>query len=90
MRVVGRKLSAHQSALYFLLGRCVSAEPAADFAALLDFGSRSTFAAAEAAFSLVTSLLAIQSTSFPVSRGSPSRPHFRDGFNKLSRMHLSA
>jgi hypothetical protein len=31
------------------LGRCVSADAAADFAALLDLGSRKTFAAAEAA-----------------------------------------
>jgi hypothetical protein len=35
----------------------VSAEAAADFAAGLDFGSRSTFDAAVAAFALVTSLL---------------------------------
>ncbi len=42
---------------YFLrFGRCVSAEPAADFAALLAFGLRSTFDAADAAFLLVTSL----------------------------------
>lgn len=49
---------------YFLLGRCVSAEAAADFAAELDFGSRRTFAAADATFALVTSLLAIKITSF--------------------------
>jgi hypothetical protein len=40
-----------------LFGRWVSAEAAADFAAALDLGSRSTFDAAEAAFALVTSLL---------------------------------
>jgi hypothetical protein len=39
----------------FLFGRCVSAEAAAVFAAALDFGSRSTLAAALAAFLLVTS-----------------------------------
>lgn len=52
---------------FFLFGRCVSAEAAADFAAGLDFGSRSTFEAAEAAFALVTSLLdfAMMITSFP-------------------------
>jgi hypothetical protein len=41
---------------YFLFGRWVSAEAAADLAAALDFGSRSTFEAAVAAFLLVTSL----------------------------------
>ena len=40
---------------FFLFGRCVSAEAAADFAALLDLGFRSTFDAADAAFLLVTS-----------------------------------
>jgi hypothetical protein len=41
---------------YFLrLGLCVSADPAAVFAALLDLGFLSTFEAAEAAFLLVTS-----------------------------------
>jgi hypothetical protein len=35
----------------------VSADAAADFAAALDFGSRRTLDAAEAAFALVTSLL---------------------------------
>ena len=40
----------------FLLGRCVSAEAAAVFAAGLDFGFLSTFDAADAAFALVTSL----------------------------------
>ena len=42
--------------LLLLLGRCVSAEAAAVFAAGLDFGFRSTFDAADAAFALVTSL----------------------------------
>jgi hypothetical protein len=41
---------------HFLFGRCVSAEAAAVFAAALDFGLLSTFAAADAAFALVTSL----------------------------------
>ena len=41
---------------FFRFGRCVRAEAAADFAALLDFGLRSTLAAAEATFALVTSL----------------------------------
>ena len=40
---------------YFLLGRWVSAEAAADFAAALDLGSRRTAEAAVAAFLLVTS-----------------------------------
>lgn len=40
------------------LGRCVRADPAADFAALLDLGLRSTFDAADAARLLVTSLFA--------------------------------
>ena len=49
--------------LYFFLGgdlfgRCVKAEPAAVFAALLDLGLRSTFDAADAALLLVTSLFA--------------------------------
>lgn len=54
---------------FFLFGRCVSADAAADLAALLDFGSRRTLEAAEAALALVTSeffLLAITLTSFPV------------------------
>ena len=42
---------------FFRLGRWVSADAAADFAALLDLGSRKTFDAAEAAFLLVTSEL---------------------------------
>lgn len=52
---------------HFLLGRCVSAEAAAVFAAGLDFGLLRTFDAADAAFALVTSLLdfAILITSFP-------------------------
>jgi hypothetical protein len=40
----------------FLFGRCVRAEAAAVFAAELDFGSRNTLEAAEAARLLVTSL----------------------------------
>lgn len=44
------------------------ADAAADFAAALDFGSLNTFAAAEAAFALVTSLLpAMIITSFPLA-----------------------
>lgn len=54
----------HDLSHYFLFGRWVSAEAAADFAAALDFGSRRTCAAADAAFALVTSLLAIKITSF--------------------------
>ena len=42
----------------------MSAEPAAVFAALLAFGSRKIFAAAEAAFLLVTSDFAILFTPF--------------------------
>lgn len=49
-------MRAPPPAHFRLFGRCVSAEAAADFAALLDLGFRSTFAAAEAAFLLVTSL----------------------------------
>ena len=54
---------------FFRFGRCVRAEAAADFAALLDFGLRSTLAAAEAAFALVTSLFdfAISITSLLLS-----------------------
>jgi hypothetical protein len=54
---------------FLLFGRCVSADAAADLAALLDLGLRSTLAAAEAAFAPVTSeffLPAITLTSFPV------------------------
>jgi hypothetical protein len=50
---------------HFLPGRWVSAEPAAVFAALLAFGSRRTFDAAEAALLLVTSDFAKPFTSFP-------------------------
>jgi hypothetical protein len=39
-----------------LLGVCVSADAAADFATFEAFGSRSTFEAAVAAFVLVTSV----------------------------------
>ena len=52
-----------------MFGRCVSADAAADLAALLDFGSRSTLLAADAALALVTSeffLPAIFVTSFLV------------------------
>jgi hypothetical protein len=42
---------------HFRFGRWVSADAAADFAAALDFGSRSTCEAADAAFALVVSLL---------------------------------
>ena len=51
---------------YFLLGRCVRADAAAVFAALLELGLLSTFAAAEAAFELVTSLFDIVSPPFTV------------------------
>jgi hypothetical protein len=44
------------STTHLLFGRCVSAEAAAVFAALLELGFRRTFAAAVAAFALVTSL----------------------------------
>ena len=50
-------MAPRQASYFFLLGRCVSAEPAALFAALLDLGSRRTFEAADAAFLLVTSPL---------------------------------
>lgn len=52
--------------IHFLFGRCVSAEAAAVFAAALAFGFLSTFAAADAAFALVTSLFdfAMLFTSF--------------------------
>ena len=51
--------------IYFLFeagrfGRCVKAEPAADLAALLEFGSRSTLLAAVAARLLVTSRFAVR------------------------------
>lgn len=42
--------------LHLLFGRCVSAEAAADLAALLDLGLLSTFPAADAALAEVTSL----------------------------------
>lgn len=45
---------------FFLSGRCVSADAAAVFAAFEDLGLVSTFDAAEAAFRLVTSLLALR------------------------------
>ena len=45
---------------HFLFGRCVRAEAAAVFSALLDFGSLSTLLAAEAAFLLVTSLFPLR------------------------------
>lgn len=63
----GSRFLPRDEADYFLLGRWVSAEAAADLAALLDLGSRRTFEAADAAFALVTSLLAIIITSFRVS-----------------------
>lgn len=44
------------------LGRCVKADPAADLAALLLLGLRSTFDAADAARLLVTSLFALRFT----------------------------
>lgn len=48
-----------------LFGRCARAEPAADFAALLDLGFRRTLDAAEAAFLLVTLLLRLRAISKP-------------------------
>ena len=63
----GKPDSPGPQAYFFLFGRCVKAEAAADFAALLDFGLLSTLAAAEAAFALVTSLFfAILITSLPL------------------------
>ena len=53
----------------------MSAEPAAVFAALLAFGSRNTFEAAEAAFALVTSVfdfLGILFTYFHPQEGQSS------------------
>lgn len=58
---------------YFLLGRCVSADAAALFAALLERGSARTFAAADAAFALVTSLFAIGITPTVCFRSSVTR-----------------
>lgn len=58
---------------YFLLGRCVSADPAAVFAAMLDFGSRRTLDAAEAAFLLVTSLFALRAMSITSFLGTTIR-----------------
>uniref|UniRef100_UPI001954FE32 hypothetical protein n=1 Tax=Escherichia coli TaxID=562 RepID=UPI001954FE32 len=59
------------AASYFLFGRCVRAEAAAVLAALVELGLLSTFAAAEAALALVTSLFdfAIRITSFRTSWG---------------------
>src|SRR5688572_13543383 len=54
-RVVSRRIDSY----FFLPGRCVSALPAAVFAALEDDGERKTFDAAVAAFLLVTSFLAM-------------------------------
>ena len=50
LRAIGGTSEAH-----FLRTRCVSADAAAVFAALLDFGSRRTRAAADAARALVDS-----------------------------------
>jgi hypothetical protein len=60
---------------FFLFGRCVSAEPAADFAALLALGFRSTLDAAEAALLLVTSLFLERAISLPLSLFT-GREHF--------------
>ncbi|MDA8031095.1 MAG: hypothetical protein MPK62_08225, partial [Alphaproteobacteria bacterium] len=46
--------------LFFLLGRWVSAEPATDLTALLDFGLRSNLAAFDATGLLVTSLFTLR------------------------------
>lgn len=52
-----RQAAAKLRIYFFLLGRCVKADAAAVFAALLDFGFRSTLPAADAALLLVTSPL---------------------------------
>ena len=54
---------------FLRLGRWVRADPAAVFAALLEFGFLRTFDAADAAFLLVTSLFALRAiliTSFQI------------------------
>ena len=53
-----------RSYYFFLFGRCVSADAAAVFAALLDLGFLKTFAAAEAARALVTSLFDLRAKLF--------------------------
>lgn len=55
--LVKRSRAGVHFSYFFRLGRCVSADAAADLAALLDWGSRKTLDAAEAAFLLVTSEL---------------------------------
>lgn len=57
VRIVGQVVERIVVHHFLLLGRCVSADPAAVFAALLEFGFRSVLLAAEAARALVTSLL---------------------------------
>jgi hypothetical protein len=49
---------------HFLFGRCVNADAAAVFAAALDLGLLSTFAAADAALALVTSVLPLVAICF--------------------------
>ncbi len=64
---------------YFLFGRWVSAEPAADLAALLALGLRSTLDAADAAFLPVTSRFffrAIAITSFSSLLGATTLKYF--------------
>ena len=53
--------------IYFFLGRCESAEPAAVFAALLAFGSRSTLEAADAALLPVTTRFDFRAIHIPLS-----------------------
>lgn len=53
---------------FFLFGRCVRADAAAVFAALLDFGSLRTLPAADAAFLLVTSELRFAITGAPFQK----------------------
>ena len=55
-----RQLGAHFFFREAWFGRCVKAEPAADLAALLEFGSRSTFEAADPTRLLVTSRFAVR------------------------------
>ena len=60
---IGPEVPSPMAATYLRPGRCVRADPAAVFAALLEFGSLRTFEAADAAFLLVTSDFAKYLTS---------------------------
>jgi hypothetical protein len=65
------RMSPRSDSHLLRFGRCVSAEAAAVLAAFEEEGLRRTFAAADAAFALVTSrfaLLGIELTSFPYIR----------------------